>query len=174
MGEDQARQDALFVNLILVFKNAALQQMGKLMNPVTGKVERNLEQARFSIDTLDMLKAKTAGNLSKELEQLLDTTLLELRMNYIDEVEREAEEKKPEEKKQEEREGAPSQAKDQEQPARGKQAEQSGEQVQQTADATSEISRKTQDVGTKAEAGKAKKKTSRVRRKQSKKGDDLG
>ncbi len=93
MVDDQAKQDALFVNLVLVFKNAALQQMGKLMNPITGKIERNLEQARFSIDTLDMLKAKTTGNLSKELEQLLDTTLLELRMNYVDEVEREAREK---------------------------------------------------------------------------------
>ncbi len=87
MVDERAKQDALFVNLVMLFKEAALQHMGKLVNPITGKVEKNLDQARFSIDTLDMLKAKTAGNLSDELERLLDTTLIELRMNYIAEVE---------------------------------------------------------------------------------------
>jgi len=89
MVDERTKQDALFVNLVMLFKEAALQQMGKLINPITGKVEKNLDQARFSIDTLDMLKAKTAGNLSSDLERLLDTTLIELRMNYIAEVESE-------------------------------------------------------------------------------------
>ena len=79
------RDDALFVNLILIFQGAAMQQMGKIINPLTGKVERNLEQARFSIDTLAMLKEKTKGNLSADLERLLDSTLLNLRMNFVDE-----------------------------------------------------------------------------------------
>ena len=90
MSEDTAKQDALFVNLILVFKSAAMQQMGKLMNPVTGETDRNLDQARFSIDTLEMLKDKTRGNLSEDLARLLDSTLLELRMNYVEEAEAEA------------------------------------------------------------------------------------
>ena len=92
MNENDQQQDALFVNLVLVFKNAAMQQMGKLMHPLTGKVERNLDQARFSIDTLDMLKTKTEGNLSPELGKLLDSTLLELRINYVEEVEAKAKE----------------------------------------------------------------------------------
>lgn len=96
MVDDEIKQDALFVQLVMLFKQAALQQMGKLINPITGKVEKNLDQARFSIDTLDMLKAKTAGNLSNELERLLDTTLIELRMNYIAEVESETKEKQGE------------------------------------------------------------------------------
>ncbi|MGQ9604292.1 MAG: DUF1844 domain-containing protein [bacterium] len=90
MVDERTKQDALFVNLVMLFKEAALQQMGKLINPITGKLEKNLDQARFSIDTLDMLKAKTAGNLSSEIERLLDTTLIELRMNYIAEVESES------------------------------------------------------------------------------------
>lgn len=90
MVDERTKQDALFVNLVMLFKEAALQQMGKLINPITGKVEKNLDQARFSIDTLDMLKAKTAGNLSSEIERLLDTTLIELRMNYIAEVQSES------------------------------------------------------------------------------------
>jgi hypothetical protein len=90
LTEDAAKQDALFVNLILVFKSAAMQQMGKLMNPITGETDRNLDQARFSVDTLEMLKEKTRGNLSDDLARLLDSTLLELRMNYVEEAEAEA------------------------------------------------------------------------------------
>jgi hypothetical protein len=84
--EKPEQQDALFVNLVLIFQNAAMQQMGKIANPMTGKIERSLEQARFSIDMIDMLRSKTRGNLSSDLERLLDTTLTNLRMNYVDEV----------------------------------------------------------------------------------------
>jgi hypothetical protein len=63
-----------------------MQQMGKTINPLTSKLERSLEQARFSIDTLAMLREKTRGNLSEDLERLLDSTLLQLRMNYVEEV----------------------------------------------------------------------------------------
>ena len=79
------RDDALFVNLILIFQGAAMQQMGKIINPLTGKIEKNIEQARFSIDTLAMLKEKTRGNLSADLERLLESTLLNLRMNFVEE-----------------------------------------------------------------------------------------
>jgi hypothetical protein len=80
------RDEALFVNLVMIFKSAAMQQMGKVLNPLTGKVERNLEQARFSIDTIAMLKDKTKGNLPADLEKLLDSVLLELRMNFVEET----------------------------------------------------------------------------------------
>ena len=87
MAENVEKTDALFVNLVLLFKNAALQQMGKIMNPISGKIEKSMEQARFSIDMIEMLKAKTRGNISDDLDKLLDSTLLELRMNYVEEAE---------------------------------------------------------------------------------------
>jgi hypothetical protein len=90
--EEAEKMDALLVNLVLLFKNAAMQQMGKIINPVTGKVEKNLEQARFSVDMLEMLKEKTRGNISGDLERLLDSTLLEVRMNYVEEAEASARE----------------------------------------------------------------------------------
>lgn len=80
------RDEALFVNLVMIFKSAAMQQMGKVVNPLTGKVERNLEQARFSIDTIAMLKDKTRGNISEDLTKLLDSVLMELRMNFVEET----------------------------------------------------------------------------------------
>jgi hypothetical protein len=83
--------DALFVNLVMIFKTAAFQQMGKTLNPMTGKIEKNLEQARFSIDMIEMLKEKTRGNLSEDLGKFIDSTLLELRMNYVEEANAKAE-----------------------------------------------------------------------------------
>jgi len=61
----------------------AAVSLGQLENPATEKKEENLPQAKFIIDTLDMLKEKTKGNLSKEEETTLENILYELKMNYI-------------------------------------------------------------------------------------------
>lgn len=89
----------LFLQLVLMFQTAALQQMGKIVNPLTKKIEKELSQAKFSIDILGMLQEKTQGNLSQEEKKFLDHVLFELRMNYLDEVK--AEEKKKEQEKPE-------------------------------------------------------------------------
>jgi hypothetical protein len=88
MTDQPEKTDALFVNLVLMFKTAAMQQMGKIVNPLSGEIERNLDQARFSIDMIDMLREKTRGNLTDEIAKLLDSTLTELRMNYVDEADK--------------------------------------------------------------------------------------
>jgi len=62
--------------------------LGILPNPVTNKKdEKNLTQAKFIIDTLDMLKEKTKGNLTTEETTLLENVLYELKMQYIAESE---------------------------------------------------------------------------------------
>lgn len=63
----------------------AMIAAGKLENPLTKKIEKNLEQARYLIDTIGILKEKTKGNLTKEEENLLDESLFSLRMMYIKE-----------------------------------------------------------------------------------------
>lgn len=57
--------------------------LGGLPNPMTQKSEENLNQAKFIIDTLDLLKTKTKGNLDKEETELLEQLLYELRMAYV-------------------------------------------------------------------------------------------
>ena len=84
-NDPKEMQKQLFLHLIIMLSSSAMQQLGKVVNPLTGKVERNLEQARFSIDTLAMLKDKTRGNLSEDLAKLLDSVLMELRMNFVEE-----------------------------------------------------------------------------------------
>lgn len=57
--------------------------LGKIPNPASKKIEQNLPQAKFLIDTLDVLKEKTSGNLTKDETDLLETLLYELRMEYV-------------------------------------------------------------------------------------------
>jgi len=100
--EKNKSNEMFFLQLILMFQTAALQQMGKLMNPLTQKVEKDLEQAKFSIDILGMLEEKTRGNLSEEEKKFLDHVLFELRMNYLEEIK---EKERGKEKKENETKG---------------------------------------------------------------------
>lgn len=79
--------NAEFFQLVSSLHSAAMLQMGKIINPLTGKIERNLELARNTIDLLGMLQTKTTGNLTTIEREYLDHVLHELRMNYVDEVE---------------------------------------------------------------------------------------
>jgi hypothetical protein len=87
--ETPDKNTQLFVYLVGSFELSAMQFMGKIKNPITDKIERNLEQAQFSIDMLDMLKIKTKGNLQDYEEKLLENILGQLKMNYVDESEKE-------------------------------------------------------------------------------------
>jgi len=39
---NSSRDEILFLQLVAMFQYAAMQQMGKLPNPVSGKIERDL------------------------------------------------------------------------------------------------------------------------------------
>jgi uncharacterized protein YjaG (DUF416 family) len=65
--------------------------LGIVAHPVTTRTEINLSHARLIIDTLSMLKEKTAGNLTTEEDALLDKFIYELQLQY-------AKNAKPEEK----------------------------------------------------------------------------
>lgn len=81
----------LFGFFVMQHQMAAMIYMGKVVNPATRKIERNLEGARFSIDLLGMLEEKTRGNLTPDEAKLLEQTLTNLRLNYIDEARRDKE-----------------------------------------------------------------------------------
>ena len=86
MTEQSDKYDVHFYQLVIGLHAAAMQQMGKVASTLTGKIERDLDQARGSIDLLDMLKRKTDGNLGEEEQKLLDHVLFELRMNFVEET----------------------------------------------------------------------------------------
>lgn len=86
MSTDRGREAALFLQLVLGLQQAAMVALGKLMNPMTSKLERNLEAARNTIDTLAAIEARTRGNLESDEQRVLTQVLTDLRMNYLDEV----------------------------------------------------------------------------------------
>jgi hypothetical protein len=91
----------LFMQLIIQNQQIAMMSMGKIKNPVTDKIDRNLEHAKIYIDTLDMLQAKTKGNLSEYEEKFLTETLKELKLNYVDEVDKDKKSGEEEKNKEE-------------------------------------------------------------------------
>src|SRR6266852_7241258 len=77
----------LFAQLVLQQSNMAMMLLGKLAHPESGKVVQDVEAARLFIDQLEMLEAKTKGNLSKDEEALLKQTLMTLRLNFVETIE---------------------------------------------------------------------------------------
>jgi hypothetical protein len=55
-------------------------------NPLTDRIERDLEQARGAIDVLQMLQAKCRQDTAREILDLLDRAVMELQMNYLEEL----------------------------------------------------------------------------------------
>jgi hypothetical protein len=64
--------------------------LGKVKNPATDAMERNLDAARTLIDVLAELQAKTEGRLEADDQRLLQHALTELRMNWLDESQKDA------------------------------------------------------------------------------------
>lgn len=82
------RHDQVLVGLAMNLQTTAMVQLGKLADPVSGEVARDLEAARFSIDLLEALKVKTLGNLAAEFSAHLERTVMDLQLNYADEIKR--------------------------------------------------------------------------------------
>jgi hypothetical protein len=74
---------ASFALLLSSFAAQAFIGLGEQDDPLTGKKEANLPQARFAIDMLEILQAKTKGNLDAGEAQALEGLLFDLRMRYV-------------------------------------------------------------------------------------------
>jgi Domain of unknown function (DUF1844) len=85
-GSNPSRQAALFLQLVLGLQQSGMMSLGKLMNPLSRKIEVNLDIARDTIDTLAALEARTEGKLEPDEARVLQQVLTDLRMNYLDAV----------------------------------------------------------------------------------------
>jgi len=90
--ESQEKKGSYYEPTFKIFISSLSMQamiaMGKLQNPVTNKTEKNMDQAKYLIDTLGILKEKTKGNLNKDEETILEDSLFNLRMTYVEEKEK--------------------------------------------------------------------------------------
>jgi hypothetical protein len=74
---------ALFANMVIQQTNMAMMLLGKVPHPETGQFLHDVEAARMFIDQLEMLEAKTKGNLNKQEEGLLKQALTALHMTFV-------------------------------------------------------------------------------------------
>lgn len=90
LSKDQQEQ-LLFMMLIQQHQQIGMMGLGKIKNPATDKVEKDLSSAKYAIDTLEVVDKYTKGNLPAELKSYLDQALTTLRLNYADEAKKEKE-----------------------------------------------------------------------------------
>ncbi len=75
----------LFMQLVIQNQQKGLISLGKVKNPVSDALDKNLEYAMLSIDTLDMLVQKTKDNFSEYEKKLLTETIIQSKIIYAEE-----------------------------------------------------------------------------------------
>lgn len=78
-----AKDPASFINFLSTLVTNAAAALGAIPHPVTGQKAVDLDTGRYWIDVLNMLRKKTAGNLSSREESLFDSVLSDLQMQFV-------------------------------------------------------------------------------------------
>ncbi len=84
-GEMPPLPEINFSTFVVSLNASALLHLGAIEDPTTGQINKNLPMAKQTIDILNMLEEKTAGNLNPEETNLLKSILYDLRMLYVKE-----------------------------------------------------------------------------------------
>ena len=80
---DPPMPPASFEILLTTLATEALVALGQVPHPVTGKIQAQRNQAKFLIDTVDVLRQKTAGNLTNSEQQVIDSLLHQMRLVFV-------------------------------------------------------------------------------------------
>ena len=78
-----AHDPTSFVNFVMSIASNAASALGMMEHPVTHQRDVDLELGKHWIDVIGMLQKKTQGNLSKQENQLIESLLSDLRMQYV-------------------------------------------------------------------------------------------
>ncbi len=73
-----------FATLVSMLSTQAMVALGVLPDPTSQKTEVRLPVARHFIDLLGVLEEKTKGNLNETERRLLDETLHQLRLAFVE------------------------------------------------------------------------------------------
>lgn len=76
--------DRNFMIMVAQLEYGSLMALGFVENPVTKEKKKDLPQAQMFIDQLDMLRAKTRGNLNAEEEKAIQDSASRLKMAYVE------------------------------------------------------------------------------------------
>ncbi|MCB2184037.1 MAG: DUF1844 domain-containing protein [Desulfobulbaceae bacterium] len=75
--------EVTFSAFIMSLNTSALFLLGEIPDPETGMKKQDLTLAKHTIDTLNVLKEKTKGNLSEDENNMLNKLLYDLQMRYV-------------------------------------------------------------------------------------------
>ncbi len=73
-----------FSGFVLSLCSSAMIQMGYIPDPETNKKSKNMNLAKQQIDLIELLRAKSKGNTTKEENELFEQALYELKMRYVE------------------------------------------------------------------------------------------
>jgi hypothetical protein len=99
------KDEQLLAGLVSSFASSAWIAMGKIKNPMSDRIERNLGQASYAIDMLDMIQRRMSEKLNEAEKTFLQSTLGDLKLNFVEEQKKPDPE--PEEETSEETENEP-------------------------------------------------------------------
>lgn len=80
---DVSVPEITFINFVSGLATQVLMALGQIPHPATGKKEINLEEAKYLIDTIQLLETKTRGNLTPDEAKTVKDVLYNLQMAYI-------------------------------------------------------------------------------------------
>jgi hypothetical protein len=75
-------KDYIYLN-ILTLEGKAWAYMDKIAHPETQKHQKDMEQAKLAIDTIDLLYKQLETHLTSDQKKDLQTRLANLRLNYV-------------------------------------------------------------------------------------------
>lgn len=80
-------QDRILMCIEILHQGAWIA-MGLIANPVTGKIERDLAQARMAIDSVAFLAEKVEGDLDEATRREIKRVVSDLQMNFVRQMQR--------------------------------------------------------------------------------------
>jgi len=86
MSDEPFIPEASFSSLVITLSSSAWVSLGKITDPVSGEIKKDLRSTKFSIDTMIMLREKTAGRLDDDENKLLNALINDLQANYAESV----------------------------------------------------------------------------------------
>ena len=74
----------LFIQFVMMQQQQALLAMGRHPHASPGSLPTNLKLAKIFIDQLSVIRMKTAGNLSPDETQVINSAIATLQAAYVD------------------------------------------------------------------------------------------
>ena len=84
MSQDSRELPITFGAFLVSLASSAMVHLGEAPDPVTNTTSTDLALARQTIQLIEILEAKTKGNLDDDETRLMASMLYELRLRYVE------------------------------------------------------------------------------------------